>query len=113
MLNRLLDWIEGWLLRQAPVVIGAPPRSSKWRSVRNKFLESHPECEACGSKIGLEAHHVEPYHESPSLELDPENLMALCRDCHFTFGHLRDWVSFNKDVRQDAAAFRFKRENRP
>lgn len=112
MLERLIDWLEGWLFRRAPVVIGAP-RSSKWRSIRNKFLEAHPECEACGSKIGLEAHHIEPYHESPSLELDLENLIALCRDCHFTFGHLRDWVSFNKDVRQDAAAFRFKRENRP
>lgn len=113
MLEKLINWLEGLLLRQAPVVIGAPPRSTKWRGVRDKFLATNPECVACGGKNGLEAHHVEPYHETPSRELDPENLIALCRDCHFTFGHLRDWVSFNKDVRQDAASFRFKRENRP
>lgn len=113
MLERILNWIEGWLLRQAPVVVGAPPRSPKWRSVRAKFLESHSECAACGTKEGLEVHHVEPYHEHPSKELDLDNLITVCRDCHFMFGHLRDWTSWNADVRQDAAAFRLKRENRP
>jgi hypothetical protein len=28
--------------------------------------------------------------------------MTLCHECHFTFGHLGDWKSYNPEVEYDA-----------
>jgi len=57
-------------------------------------------------------HHVVPVHIDPSRELDPENLVTLCEgpsfNCHLFFGHLRNWSSFNPDIRKDAEEWRKK-----
>jgi hypothetical protein len=47
------------------------------------------------------------------LELDRANLITLCRDHHFWFGHLGSWSSWNANVREDAAIWRAKIANRP
>lgn len=88
-------------------------RSPQWPKVRADFLATHGECAVCGSKKDLEAHHVKPFHLRRDLELDPNNLIALCRDHHFLFGHLCSWSSFNPNVREDAAAWRKKIKERP
>lgn len=93
--------------------IGAVPRSSHWPSVRAAKLKAQPTCEATGSKDDLEVHHVEPFHEDPSKELDPENLIVLNRPAHFIVGHLCSWRSYNPAVREDAAALLRKIKNRP
>lgn len=93
------------------------PRSSEWVSVRNEFVRLHPRCEACGSAYNLNVHHVEPFHLRPDLELEPINLITLCRDCHFRIGHDPDgkgpkkpsWLESNPNVRSDAKAWRAKR----
>ena len=59
-------------------------RSSSWSKVRREFMENAA-CESCmrGSKRHmLEAHHIVPFHVAPDLELDPDNLICLCRRCH-------------------------------
>lgn len=62
-------------------------------------------------------HHILPYHLYPDLELDLDNLITLCEkpghDCHFTFGHLHDWYSFNRLVRADAARYLDRQNARP
>lgn len=63
------------------------PRSVEWHSVRNRFVAEHPVCEACGSTDQLNVHHVEPFHTNPELELQPSNLITLCREHHFRVGH--------------------------
>lgn len=92
-------------------------RSPKWPSVRRKHLDANPYCAACGAKAteaDLEVHHIRPYHLDPSLELDPNNLITLCRsgrNCHLYVGHDPDgpgevspnWKSENKNVQRDAA----------
>ena len=89
-------------------------RSPKWRSVRNDFIKTHNVCAACGREDNLEVHHIVPYHVDPSKELDHENLITLCgKKCHFIFGHLWDWKSWNKDVVEDCVSFNSKRTNRP
>lgn len=92
-------------------------RSPEWRKVRRGFLKLHPVCAACGGNKKLEVHHVVPFHIDPSKELDETNLITLCEkkghDCHFHFGHLLDWESFNSNVRDDAASFLNKVKNRP
>ena len=99
----------------------APPeaRSPKWPAVRAAHLKAHPTCEACGesnTKI-LNVHHVVPFHVDPSKELDEANLITLCEgsvvNCHLHFGHLRNWKSWNVDVRKDAADWLKKIKNRP
>lgn len=88
-------------------------RSPEWRAVRNEFIRLHPVCEVCGGDDDLEAHHVRPFHLHPELELDPQNLIALCRPHHYLVGHLMDWRSFNLTCEHDAKEWRKKILARP
>lgn len=107
-----------WLARMLGLFCGEPQtqeraRSPKWESCRAKFLKDHNECAACGTVRELEVHHVVPYQLRPDMELDLENLITLCRDDHFTFGHLKDWKSWNDKVRTDSEKYRAKVRRRP
>lgn len=90
---------------------GVGARSSKWPAVRAAFVKQNPRCAACGSVEELNVHHVQPYWSHPQLELEPENLITLCRWHHWTVGHdpdgkgpqKPDWQKSNAMVRRDAA----------
>lgn len=91
------------------------PRSSSWASVRRNFVESNPDCAACGSTQNLNVHHIKPFHSHPELELDPGNLITLCRKHHFQVGHDPDgpwepkrpsWKAFNPRVREHCEKIR-------
>lgn len=99
----------GWLSR----LLFSSPRSPKWKGVRKGFLKKNGKCEACGTRSSLEVHHIFPYHLFPELELEEGNLMTLCDTCHFVFGHLKDWTSYNRDVRLHTKWYRGKRDGRP
>ena len=89
-------------------------RSSKWPALRKEHLKKQPCCQACGSDRKPEVHHIVPVHLDPSRELDPSNLITLCdKWCHFVFGHLLDYRSWNKDVVRDARHYLEKRRTRP
>lgn len=88
-------------------------RSPKWNKTRDAFIAKNPSCSACGQKTELEVHHCLPYHLRPDLELLESNLIVLCHDCHYYFGHLKNWKSYNDFVRQDASAFKAKVASRP
>lgn len=89
-------------------------RSSSWKKVRKDFLRSNPKCAACGRTEDLEVHHIVPYYIDKTKELDETNLITLCgKNCHFVFGHLFDWKSWNEDVIDDCKKFRRKVINRP
>ena len=90
---------------------GEIQRSSRWPSVRAKFLKGKS-CSACGTKKNLEAHHVIPLAHGGE-ELEESNLIGLCRNCHYFIGHLQDWTSFNCDVHADSASYLQKHTNRP
>jgi len=89
-------------------------RSPKWAAVRQVHLEEYPRCAVCGRAKHLEVHHVEPFHLSPELELDPLNLLTLCDhpagSCHLIFGHYGDWSLWNPTVRNDAEYYRAGKE---
>ena len=98
----MLNWLGKLFSREED----AYGRSGAWGRVRREHLEKEPACIACGRRRDLEVHHVEPYHEKPERELDPENLCTLCAEpCHFVFGHLLNWKRSNPHVRPDAAAY--------
>jgi hypothetical protein len=97
-------------------VFASKPRSSKWKKVRAAHLEINGMCLACGGRVSLEVHHLMPYHLAPELELEPSNLITLCESashCHWTFGHLLNWRSYNPNAKADAIAFFDKVLNRP
>jgi len=92
-------------------------RSSHWPTVREEFAIEHPDCAACGTRECLNVHHVVPFHDEPKLELDPNNLITLCREHHFRIGHDPDgmagpekpnWKLSNPNVREEAAELRKK-----
>lgn len=112
MLNPLL--LAKQLIQGKPFVLR---RSSQWPSVRAIILKEQKVCAACGAKKKLEVHHIKPFHLFPDLELSASNLIVLCEgagcNCHFTFGHLLNWKSYNPSVIDDAEAFRSAVQNRP
>lgn len=81
-------------------------RSSDWPKVQKEFLKENPTCAVCGTKgkllNKLNVHHIMPYHVDSIRELDKTNLITLCREHHFLFGHLLNWKSSNPDVVKDS-----------
>jgi 5-methylcytosine-specific restriction enzyme A len=95
---------------------GMPARSPQWPATRKAWLKLNPACAACGSVDNLEVHHMQPYHLHPDLELDNKNFITLCENggnCHFFVGHLKDWKSFNKSIKEDAKIVLKKIKSRP
>lgn len=89
-------------------------RSSRWAKVRAEFLKENGRCAACGTDKDLEVHHIIPYHLDPTTELEYTNLITLCgKRCHFIFGHLCDWKSWNTDVIEDCKKYNDKLIHRP
>ena len=98
-------------------------RSPHWHYVEETFLHDNPNCIACQEKdygkVGVQIHHaIVPFHLAilcgrPDLELDPRNLVSLCEtehnkpasNHHLLLGHLKDFASWNKDVREDAKKY--------
>ena len=63
-------------------------QSTRWRKLRNKYLQEHPQCELCG-QLASEVHHREPLmkfrsnlQEMESMCFNPDNLIAVCHKCH-------------------------------
>lgn len=66
--------------------------TSRWMRLRRDTLTAHPLCERCHSEgyvtPATEVHHRRPvdeginYNEKYRLMYDPNNLCALCHDCH-------------------------------
>lgn len=50
------------------------------------ILRADNDCEICG-KSAEHAHHIQPKKLEPGLALDPDNGLALCKECHYKYGH--------------------------
>lgn len=81
-----------WILLIALMLCIGASRSNQWRKIRNQHIASFPYCALCGAETRLlkplEVHHIRPFHLHPELELDTNNLVVLCRNCHYQAGHL-------------------------
>ena len=64
-----------------------------------------PACRWCRRAVSLNRHHVVPQAASPALRDVRENLVVLCRDCHFVLGHRCNWKQYNPDVLYIATHF--------
>ena len=56
------------------------------------------DCAWCHRAVNLNRHHVVPQAANPALRDVKENLIVLCRDCHFVLGHRCNWKQYNPDV---------------
>lgn len=77
----------------------------KWEEFERKYWEKHPDekyCHICGERKNVELHHIIPRHVAPDKIFDEDNLIPLCRACHFRWGHLCNWDDYNPHVREDA-----------
>lgn len=61
------------------------------QTAMDQYGRAHPTCEWCGTQK-IEVHHVLPQHLRPDLAADTNNMVSLCRECHFVVGHKKDWV---------------------
>ena len=104
-----LEWIKS-LFQDKTFGAG---RDSRWPKIRAEYLSKHPWCEICGGTKDLEIHHCTPVHVDKSQELLEKNLITLCSDDHFNFGHLRNFRSWNEDIKKDSVIWRQKILNRP
>jgi 5-methylcytosine-specific restriction endonuclease McrA len=109
LITQVLDRVQG----KAPK--GAK-RSPHWHEVKEEYLKNldHPnKCELCGNS-NPEVHHKIPFHIAPDKELDPSNLIALCRkgrgglSCHLAVGHLGNYSKFNPNVEIDVLTWKMK-----
>ena len=80
-------------------------RSPKWERARRIHLATEGWCRYCGSVNDLQVHHMVPFHDDPSRELDPSNLITLCEtsgvEHHLIIGHFRNWKNFNPNVAEE------------
>ena len=70
----------------------------KWRKLRNALVKEVGKCELCDDNKKLEGHHIYPRHLFPDLALKASNVIILCRDCHFRFGHFRNFHDYNPTI---------------
>lgn len=73
---------------QAAAIYNTP----QWKNLRAAYFMQHPLCEKCLErdivKATEEIHHIKPILtgnselEMKDLAYNPQNLMALCKDCH-------------------------------
>lgn len=58
-------------------------QSARWRRLRLAILDRDGRrCRKCGAAGRLEVHHVEPIKYGGAL-FAPDNLLTMCRTCHF------------------------------
>lgn len=77
----------------------AAERASGWDAFRDGKVVAHPYCSLCSSEKELELHHKKPFHDHPELELDPNNVIVLCRNCHWWAGHCGvAWDAENNEI---------------
>lgn len=70
----------------------------------NYSLEDFIGCEICGSRA-VDIHHIERRGMGGTTRAeDINNLMALCRHCHLTFGDIKHHKDFLKLTHQEKIA---------
>ena len=55
-------------------------------------------CQFCQSTNNLEVHHIFCQHIWPELSRNTNNMVVLCRRCHFTIGHKNNWARIFTNV---------------
>jgi hypothetical protein len=65
--------------------------SPEYRGALEAYRAAEPRCEWCGAARGVEVHHELPVRGWPDRAADTNNMVSLCRRCHFVVGHACGW----------------------
>lgn len=57
--------------------------SKEWQSVARAIRKRDGGCIKCHAAGDLHIHHIRSFADYPDLRLDPDNLVTLCRPCHY------------------------------
>lgn len=90
-------------------------KSTRWRKCRAAYLSEHPICERCAAagivSVAEHVHHrielEEDNYLDPIIALNPDNLEALCFECHQKEHHRAQEVG--KDFYFDSKGDYFKK----
>lgn len=62
---------------------GFPKIHKNWGYLKKKLYKKRGrKCEVCGSVIDVHAHHIQHASSRPDLQLEPSNIVLLCKTCH-------------------------------
>jgi thymidylate synthase ThyX len=65
---------------------------SKWQQEqRAHMIEQDPLCRRCRNAEVEDIHHLEPVYLNPSRAFDPNNITALCKECHEISHSTQGW----------------------
>ena len=56
--------------------------SSKWKAFSSAVRKRDRVCRLCTSTRQMEIHHIHPFWQAPSLFMNIDNVILLCRICH-------------------------------
>lgn len=57
-------------------------RDPRWKKLRDHIVSCDGECRYCGSKEGLQCHHIKYEAGKMAWEYPFSNFITLCRRCH-------------------------------
>lgn len=93
-------------------------QSTRWRKLRNSYLQQHPICEHCHTKLATEVHHIEPidkfrndFAAMSSMCFNEDNLMSVCHECHYELHKQLNKYSHKKQDIIDLTKERINRFN--
>jgi 5-methylcytosine-specific restriction endonuclease McrA len=87
--------------------------SKAWRALRKFKIEEYGGfCQRCIIKFGrivstnIEAHHIKPRSKFSKLELEPDNIVILCKNCNLELGNSGtvDWDR-SKEVKKNVEGY--------
>lgn len=67
------------------------PEYKKWRVL--VYKRDHYQCQICGSKKEINAHHLFGWKEYPDKRFDVNNGITLCKECHIKVHQKYGWTS--------------------
>lgn len=110
-MNYILDIYRRWFLK-GPTARGESNTSFikaisleyQWQKTRKAHIAIDPVCNMCSASKEAEVHHIRPWHLFADLRFNHENLITLCRPCHFRFGHGRNWKKWNPLIKDFSVA---------
>lgn len=93
--KQLVQWITALMQHHN---IKAFYNSALWKRLRLEVLkEQHNECQVCKANGVFEeattVHHIKYVRRYPELALTKNNLLAVCKECHYNIHHKIEYKS--------------------
>ena len=88
------------------------PSASAIRRAKAAHIRAYPFCAVCGGGSNIvngnrnDVHHIMPVSRRPELAATPSNLITLCRNDHFVYGHAKSWRGMNTNLARSVESAR-------